>query len=582
MDRLKDDGERRLHLQAEAEAVLADPSFRRSPTLSALLRYLVNETIAGRGEDLKSYTIAVDGLGRSVDFDPSSDSSARVQMIRLRKALESYYAKNAPSDRLCLYVQAGSYVVRIAIPSIAYPTMYRLQEVASAQAPTNPTTDKSLTGGNTARRNPSTEPDKSAGKFFEWVHKWRGSTGIAAGICIAAMAFFGYQYAAMPETASFSPVVKIMPIATGGELELMPLVGAIRNAYEADLPRFKAARVRIGRRSDQAHEQKEAYRLNTRLVVTSRSHATLYVSVEESGNDTVLWNQSVLLPVDPVAASAQLTPLLGDIMGPVGAVTLNETVRLRDSTAGGYPCMLKYFEFIRSRDPRLESPLDDCFGKPVQEQSIAPTLLGMRAMFEIERSSSRVQPKSAIKRSVLFARQAVNANPRDPWANFAMATASYLARDCPAAIVYTDRTLDQHSVNPVFTAALAALSPSCNHPNAKGIFDQALLAQSPLIDRGRLLLTFAAVSQNRIDKIPDIKPSVPPETTEQLRFYYAAETVISASEGRIDEANRHWQRFSALCGPKAHTADQKLANVMIIPEWRSKLIAFLKQSGVTL
>jgi hypothetical protein len=56
--------------------------------LSGLLRYLIDETIAGRAATLKSFIIAVDALGRKENFDSASDSSARVQMGRLRKALE--------------------------------------------------------------------------------------------------------------------------------------------------------------------------------------------------------------------------------------------------------------------------------------------------------------------------------------------------------------------------------------------------------------------------------------------------------------------------------------------------------------
>jgi hypothetical protein len=63
--------------------------FQRSPALSGLLRYLIDETIAGRAKALKSFIVAVDALGRKKDFDSASDSSARVQMGRLRKTLES-------------------------------------------------------------------------------------------------------------------------------------------------------------------------------------------------------------------------------------------------------------------------------------------------------------------------------------------------------------------------------------------------------------------------------------------------------------------------------------------------------------
>lgn len=60
--------------------------------LAALLRYLVAEELAGRGDRLKAYAIATEILGRGPDFDPQQDSIVRVEIARLRKALDLYFA----------------------------------------------------------------------------------------------------------------------------------------------------------------------------------------------------------------------------------------------------------------------------------------------------------------------------------------------------------------------------------------------------------------------------------------------------------------------------------------------------------
>jgi hypothetical protein len=102
--------------------------------LSGLLRYLIDETIAGRAATLKSFIIAVDALGRKENFDSASDSSARVQMGRLRKALESYYRHNEAVDGEYIYLQPGSYIVRLAPLSAAYPNLSRLAPEKSENA----------------------------------------------------------------------------------------------------------------------------------------------------------------------------------------------------------------------------------------------------------------------------------------------------------------------------------------------------------------------------------------------------------------------------------------------------------------
>jgi len=45
------------HARAAMRRVLEGPTFARSPGLSKLLRYIVEETLAGRADRLKEYTL---------------------------------------------------------------------------------------------------------------------------------------------------------------------------------------------------------------------------------------------------------------------------------------------------------------------------------------------------------------------------------------------------------------------------------------------------------------------------------------------------------------------------------------------
>ena len=73
------------------ERILNHSAFRSSPQLSAFLDYVVREELAGRGEKIKAYTVAVDALGRPDTFDPSTDPVIRVVASRLRQALDRFY-----------------------------------------------------------------------------------------------------------------------------------------------------------------------------------------------------------------------------------------------------------------------------------------------------------------------------------------------------------------------------------------------------------------------------------------------------------------------------------------------------------
>lgn len=109
----------------ETSQVLQHSLFQNSPTMTRLLIWLLHETLAGRGDSVKSYTIAVEALGRPETFDSQQDSYPRVQTGRLRKALETYYSQHGPVGDKCVYLQPGSYKLRFAELDLAYPQLYR-------------------------------------------------------------------------------------------------------------------------------------------------------------------------------------------------------------------------------------------------------------------------------------------------------------------------------------------------------------------------------------------------------------------------------------------------------------------------
>jgi len=77
--------------------------------LLLLLDYLVTEELAGRGDRLKGYSIALDVFNRGTDFDPSIDSVVRVEMLRLRKALAGYYTRPQSGPHVVINLAKGSY-----------------------------------------------------------------------------------------------------------------------------------------------------------------------------------------------------------------------------------------------------------------------------------------------------------------------------------------------------------------------------------------------------------------------------------------------------------------------------------------
>ena len=76
-------------LQCSVQAALAklmlDTQLKISTRNRRFLDFVVRETLAGRSDRIKAYSIAVDVFGRSEDFDPSTDPIVRIEATRLRR-----------------------------------------------------------------------------------------------------------------------------------------------------------------------------------------------------------------------------------------------------------------------------------------------------------------------------------------------------------------------------------------------------------------------------------------------------------------------------------------------------------------
>ena len=101
-------------LHGHLRAVLDSEEFAGSERRRKLLEYLVEETLAGRGDDLKAYRIGRKVLGRPSGFDPQSDPIVRVEIGRLRATLDRYYRAHAASP-VVISIPKGRYTAELTI-----------------------------------------------------------------------------------------------------------------------------------------------------------------------------------------------------------------------------------------------------------------------------------------------------------------------------------------------------------------------------------------------------------------------------------------------------------------------------------
>ncbi|HJY11307.1 MAG TPA: hypothetical protein VJ304_00885, partial [Flavobacterium sp.] len=114
----------------ELESVLTFTSLKSSPILSKFLRYIVEETLNENQHFIKEYSIAINVLNRSADFNSNDDAVVRIHAGRLRRILNEYYLTIGQNNSLIIDIPKGCYIPRFirkehnreeSLPAIAPP-----------------------------------------------------------------------------------------------------------------------------------------------------------------------------------------------------------------------------------------------------------------------------------------------------------------------------------------------------------------------------------------------------------------------------------------------------------------------------
>ncbi len=94
----------------ELEAILASPHFCNSKRYPALLRYVVENALAGKADLLKERTLGVEVFDRPADYDTNSDTVVRYTAGEVRKRLLLYYSEQRHPSGIRILLPAGSYL----------------------------------------------------------------------------------------------------------------------------------------------------------------------------------------------------------------------------------------------------------------------------------------------------------------------------------------------------------------------------------------------------------------------------------------------------------------------------------------
>jgi hypothetical protein len=89
--------------------IIQSPVFQNSKRYAAVLKYIVDRTVDGCGDQLKERTIGIDVFNRTPNYDTATDHAVRSAVAEVRKRLAQYYQEHG-RDRLRIDVLPGRYM----------------------------------------------------------------------------------------------------------------------------------------------------------------------------------------------------------------------------------------------------------------------------------------------------------------------------------------------------------------------------------------------------------------------------------------------------------------------------------------
>jgi hypothetical protein len=156
--------EEKDQVRRQMERLLETTHFKNSRRYPALFRFIVEETLEGRGEFLKERLLGIRVFNRPPDYDTADDPIARVTIAEIRKRIAQYYHEEAHESEMRIELMPGRYEPEF------FPRKIKVLPLPGDVVPVTPAP---LT--ETPIDVPAQKPGKARPAFFRW---WVGALGV--------------------------------------------------------------------------------------------------------------------------------------------------------------------------------------------------------------------------------------------------------------------------------------------------------------------------------------------------------------------------------------------------------------------
>ena len=413
-------------VRAALERMAASEMFRDSPQLAAFLRFVTDAELRGESDRIKGYTIGVEALGRSADFDPQLDPIVRVEATRLRRTIERYYAGLGASDPVVITLSPGSYV-----PSFRLRTKDISHVVSEA-----------VQSG--ARRNV----------------RVAGLAGLAIFVLIAAIFFYPREADRISigalQPGNGMPVILLQPLGISGtpKPDAVPNTALVEKLRDA-ISRFDTLTPVLPNEIAEAERggAKRAIRFRLTGIIEYRDDGSTHLRFQlfDVADNRLVWSRLferfAAAGSRAAAEDAIVTELVTILAQPFGVIRAHERNRYLSTGLGDprYNCIVESSESLRSFDSVQHTKAKTCLEKLTQaDPSFASGFAYLAALYLREYQFDigvQAGDRAALDRALVLVRQAIEKQPESSRAYQILSAVLFGRQDYAASLAAAERAV---------------------------------------------------------------------------------------------------------------------------------------------